>query len=74
MTCRITGGGGVTIITCTRGSRSPRCKCGLAATKACDYPVTSHKSGTCDAPLCSRCAHNVGPDRDYCGPHYRLRK
>jgi len=47
--------------------------CRNHADKLCDYPVTrkNGKAGTCDRPMCSRCAKNVGPDRDYCGVHAR---
>ena len=57
---------------CTRGLRQVTCsvpECGARATKLCDYPVSSHESGTCDKPLCWRHAVNVGPDADYCPPH-----
>jgi hypothetical protein len=43
--------------------------------KLCDYPVTRKgKPGTCDRKLCSRCAVNVGPNKDYCPPHARVAK
>lgn len=74
MTCRpIDLGNGVTGWACTRGS-SERCQeCGGRASKLCDYPLRGAKAGkTCDAKLCARCAVNVAPDRDYCGPHARL--
>ncbi len=67
-------GNGVTAIVCTRGQRSKRCKeCGARASILCDYPLRGKAAGrTCDAALCTRCAVNVGRDRDYCGPHARI--
>jgi hypothetical protein len=69
---------GTTVIVCTRGTRGtrqPRCSgCGApGADKLCDYPVVraNGKAGTCDRPLCERCAVSVGVGRDYCGPHHR---
>lgn len=58
-------------IVCT--GRSRRCKfCGNASTKLCDWKtplVVSRRSGTCDAPMCDRCAHRVGRDKDLCPTH-----
>jgi hypothetical protein len=33
----------------------------------CDAPVG--EEGTCDMPLCERCATEVGPDRHLCPKH-----
>lgn len=64
--------GSVTGIACSRGPRT-RCKCGRVATLLCDWPLHGSKEGqTCDRPLCSRCATNVGPDRDYCPSHAEM--
>lgn len=54
------------------GSRAPvkRCSvCQRPSTRECDYPTPTRKSGTCDKPLCAKCARQVGPDRDYCPSH-----
>jgi hypothetical protein len=60
---------GVIAIMCRSGRRQ-RCKfCSTGScTKLCDHPV---RSGTCDAPMCDRCATSVGPEMDYCPPHAR---
>ncbi|MCC7546163.1 MAG: hypothetical protein IT532_00185 [Burkholderiales bacterium] len=34
----------------------------------CDYPMPG--PGTCDRHLCTRHAHEVGPDRHYCPQHF----
>lgn len=39
---------------------APRCACGRRATKLCDFPVATGDTGTCDAPLCSKCAVQIG--------------
>lgn len=55
-------------IVCTRGpTRSAKCACGAKATIACDHPGV--EDGTCDAPLCRRCAVKVGPNIDHCPEH-----
>lgn len=67
MTCeRVTlpGGGGAIVCGPTR-----RCKCGRRATLLCDWKVPTKKSGTCDAPLCDRCATSAAPDKDLCAAH-----
>jgi hypothetical protein len=62
---------GTTAIVCGSGPRprSKPCKCGARSTKLCDYPLLV---GTCDAPLCDRCAIPMGADRDFC-PHHEWR-
>jgi len=67
----------VKLDTCTailcRSGRRPRCKfCNTGvATKLCDHPVLN---GTCNAPMCDRCATNIGPEMDYCPLHTRHRE
>ena len=39
---------------CTSEKRK-RCACGRRADLLCDWKVAGKKSGTCDAPICSRC-------------------
>ena len=46
-----------------------RCRCGRKATLACDWKVPARKSGTCDRPICSRCATSPAPDKDICPDH-----
>lgn len=65
--------GGVAIL-CSRGRRGvKRCAvagCGRDAPYLCDFPLTGPKAGqTCDRPLCSVHARQVGPDRHYCYAH-----
>lgn len=46
----------------------------------CDWPVKTHKSGTCDRKLCGKHAGQPVPefgkqqDIDYCPPHYEMYK
>jgi hypothetical protein len=51
-------------------ARQRRKMCRFCATAdglyLCDFPVGD---GTCDAPMCRKCATNVGPDTDYCPNH-----
>jgi len=63
--------GNVIVWSCSRGSRVRCSSCGADASLLCDYPVKA-KSGTCDRPLCHRCATVVGADKHYCPPHTRL--
>ena len=69
-------GNGAFAIVCTRGQRSKPCStpgCTNRATLLCDFPVTRKgKPGTCDRPVCAKCAKHVGPDRDYCAAHARV--
>lgn len=46
-----------------------RCKCGRRATLLCDWKVPTKKSGTCDAPICTRCTTSPAPDKDLCPKH-----
>jgi hypothetical protein len=76
VTCRVIDlGNGHAAIACSRGHRK-RCAtpgCTGYVAKLCDYPVTrGGKQTTCDRGMCPTCAHNVGPDRDFCGPHRAL--
>ncbi|MDB5687756.1 MAG: hypothetical protein JWR77_2345 [Rhizorhabdus sp.] len=50
-------------------SQAKRCKCGRRATMLCDWKVPERKSGTCDAPLCQRCATSPAPGKDLCVKH-----
>ena len=59
---------------CVRDQRQVTCSdpsCDARATRLCDYPVTSHESGTCDKPLCWRHAVKTRPGIDHCPPHAR---
>ncbi len=62
---------GATGIICTGRRGRRRCStCKNAWTSLeCDYPMPDHKSGTCDKPLCARCAVSIGPNVDHC-PHH----
>lgn len=72
MTCHhVTMPGGFRAIVCTSGR--PRRKCSACkdrrADLLCDFPTPTRKSGTCDRPLCGKCAVHVGEDRDHCPSH-----
>ncbi len=54
-----------------KGKLGPHCSCGGVTTRLCDYPVGKGK--TCDRKLCERCGHHVGPDKDLCLEHYKMR-
>lgn len=45
-------------------------KCGFIADLLCDYPLNK-KGKTCDRPMCTKCAHRMGDDLDYCEAHYK---
>ncbi|WP_145149410.1 hypothetical protein [Sphingomonas solaris] len=69
MTCdHITLPGGGSAIVCS-SRRRQRCKCGRPATLACDWKVTTRKSGTCDAPLCAGCSTSPAAGKDLCPTH-----
>src|SRR5579859_1367768 len=40
--------------------------CSAEAEFLCDNPAKRRKTGTCDRPICGRCALLVGPDRHLC--------
>lgn len=46
-----------------------RCRCGNRATLLCDWKVPGKKSGTCDAPICRKCATSPAPEKDLCAKH-----
>ena len=59
-------------ILCHRGKRWPRCSvpdCDRVAEFECDHPVSSHRSGTCDAKLCSAHAATAGWNGHHCPTH-----
>ena len=60
--------GGGSAIACS-GGRRQRCKCGARATLLCDWRVERRKSGTCDAPICTRCATSPAREKDLCPAH-----
>lgn len=71
MTCEhVALPGGGTAIVCSSAKR-PRCECGRAAPLLCDWKVSDRKSGTCDAPICDRCATSPAPEKDLCPRHTR---
>lgn len=51
--------------------RAARCACGRPGTLLCDWKVKGRRSGTCDAPICNRCATSPAPDKDLCPQHAR---
>lgn len=64
-------GDGNFAIICGGRKRAQYCACGRASKFLCDWKVAGKKSGTCDKPICERCALNVAPDRDLCPEHQR---
>jgi hypothetical protein len=67
MTCdSVTLPGGQRAIVC---SATRRCKCGARATLECDWKVPARRSGTCDAPICAKCATSPAPGKDLCAKH-----
>lgn len=70
---------GVTMIVCRRGARPRAAPCDLAGcnrehTKLCDFPLRGKRAGaTCDAKICDAHATQVGPGRDYCPAHARMK-
>jgi hypothetical protein len=61
---------GVAII-CGGPHRTKFCACGRVASLECDWKVKTRKSGTCDAPICAKCALQVGPDKHLCRAHQK---
>jgi hypothetical protein len=55
---------------CTREKITPdqKCACGVLADLLCDEPLLS-APGTCDIPICHRCAIEVGTDAHRCPKH-----
>lgn len=71
MTCEhVTLPGGQTAIVCSTRPRK-RCKCGRRATLLCDWKIPGKKGGTCDRPICERCATSPAPGKDLCPDHAR---
>ena len=69
MTCHpIKMPGGATGFFCTR-ERTKRCSCGNRGVFLCDWKVPEKKSGTCDVPLCGRCAFSPADEKHLCKPH-----
>lgn len=60
---------GTTVIICGDRTRRQYCQCGRLADLLCDWKVKERKSGTCDKPICRRCALEVGPDKHLCREH-----
>lgn len=46
-----------------------RCRCGRKADRLCDWKDAGKKSGTCDTPLCAKCATSPAPEKDLCPRH-----
>ncbi|HEX8851256.1 MAG TPA: hypothetical protein VF761_17150 [Gemmatimonadaceae bacterium] len=60
-------------IVCNRRTTTPCKYCNAPHTKLCDYPVERNgKAGTCDIPMCDRCAQRGGANIDYCRPHAKM--
>jgi hypothetical protein len=60
-------------IVCGRRTTTPCKYCHAPHTKLCDYPVERKgKAGTCDIPMCDRCATRGGTNIDYCQAHAKM--
>jgi hypothetical protein len=57
------------VLVCGGHARTRYCKCGRAADLLCDWKVAGKKSGTCDEPVCKRCAVEVAPNKHLCKAH-----
>jgi len=68
MPCTPFSADGMTGFICTSG-RAQRCGCGNRGVFLCDWKVPGKKSGTCDAPLCGRCATSPAPEKHLCPAH-----
>lgn len=71
MTCEtvLLPNGGRAIV-CGSSQRAKRCVgCGQRASRECDWKVKSHRSGTCDLPICANCAVAPAPEKDLCPAH-----
>jgi hypothetical protein len=60
--------GGAAIV-CGPKPRHRCCACGAAAPLLCDWKVAARTSGTCDRPVCARCAASPAPGKDLCPAH-----
>ena len=63
---------GMTAILCTPPQRRRRCsngQCVAWAERECDYPAPHRKTGTCDKPLCTKCAVRIAENVDHCPSH-----
>ena len=74
MACRAIKIGDSTAVVCGRRAQQMRCKyCRRERERLCDYQVTRNgRAATCNAPMCAKCAINVGPNKDYCRPHFNI--
>lgn len=68
---RIDLGNGQVAIVCGPRQRAKFCSCGREATLLCDWKVKGKRSGTCDQPVCSQHALQVGPDKHLCQQHQK---
>ncbi|MDQ1344853.1 MAG: hypothetical protein QG586_383 [Pseudomonadota bacterium] len=53
---------------CGAGEPEHVCSCGFVSDLLCDYPMGDGK--TCDLPLCSTCAKQIGEDKHLCEIHW----
>lgn len=62
---------GMTAIVCRSKPRVRKCgSCHSApGMLLCDWKDAKRKSGTCDAPICPKCAKEVAPDKHLCVIH-----
>jgi hypothetical protein len=71
MTCEtVTLPGGGRAIVCS-SRRRDKCACGRPATLLCDWKAPERRSGTCDRPICARCATMPAENKDLCPDHAR---
>jgi hypothetical protein len=71
VTCEVvrTPNGGTAIVCYSRRTR--RCACDAKAPLLCDWKTPARKSGTCDRPICGRCATSPAAGKDLCPEHAR---
>jgi hypothetical protein len=71
MTCDVhqIEGGAVAIVCSRHPGKRQKCACGARASLLCDWKVPARRSGTCDEPICQRCAAHVAKNKDLCKAH-----
>lgn len=62
---------GTAMIICGTRQRTMYCACGRVCDYLCDWKVREKKSGTCDAPICTKHALQVGPEKHLCPQHQK---
>jgi hypothetical protein len=58
-------------VNCAAKHNPKYCACGRIADYLCDWRMPAKKSGTCDGPICKKCAEQVAPDKHLCPFHQK---